>query len=153
MDIASPHAAELAEEVRAFLHGRFGIDLRIMEMRKGVGYRLDQTKQPRSRHLVDVRPVSDLPPCKRVRKVLVTAPPELIANKLTCMVGRRRTLTAFQDQADLYRLLLTFPELKTEEGPVAERLRAAEAGDDVIAAWKELVAQDIRAEEDHEEFL
>ena len=48
--------------------------------------------------------------------------------------------------------MLTFPELKTEEGPVAERLRAAEAGDDVMAAWKELVAQDIRAEEDAREF-
>ena len=29
------------------------------------------------------------------------------------------------DKADLYRLLLTFPDLKKEEGPVAERLRAA----------------------------
>jgi hypothetical protein len=154
VDIASPRAVELAEELRAFLHDRFGIDVRVREMKKGVGYRIDQTKElGGGRHLADVRPVSGLPPSKRVRKVLVAAPLELIANKLTCMVGRRRTPMAFQDQADLYRLLLTFPELKTEEGPVAERLRAAEAGDDVMAAWKELVAQDIRAEEDHEEFL
>jgi len=154
VDIASPRAAELAEEVRSFLHDRFGIDVRIRGMKRGVGFRIDQTKElGGGRHLVDVRPVSGLPPYKRVRKVLVVTPPELIANKLTCMVSRRRTPRAFQDQTDLYRLLLALPELKTEEGPVAERLRAAKAGDDVMAAWKELVAQDIRAEEDHEEFL
>jgi Nucleotidyl transferase AbiEii toxin, Type IV TA system len=153
VDIASPRAADLAEEVRTLLHGRFGIDVHVLKMRKGVGYRIDQTKQQGSRHLVDVRPISFLPPCKRVRKVLVVTPPELIANKLTCMVGRRRTLTAFQDQADLYRLLLQFPKLKREEGPVADRLSAAGAGDDVTAAWKELVAQDIRAEEEDEKFL
>jgi hypothetical protein len=144
VDIASPRALELAEELQAFLHDRFGIDVRVREMKRGVGYRVDQTKElGRGRHLVDVRPVCRLPPCKRVRKVLVVTPPELIANKLICMVGRRRTLTVFQDQTDLYRLLLQF----------AERLCVAEAGDDVMAAWKELVAQDIRAEEDHEEFL
>jgi hypothetical protein len=154
VDIASPRAVELAEEMRTFLHDRFGIDVRVRAMKRGVGFRVDQTKElGGGRHLVDVRPISGLPPCKRVRKVLVVTPPELIANKLTCMVRRWRTPTAFQDQTDLYRLLLAFPELKLVEGPIAERLRAAEASDDVMTAWKELVAQDIRAEEDHEEFL
>ena len=35
---------------------------------------------------------------------------------------------------------------------MADRLRVAKAGDEVTAAWKELVAQDIRAEEDDENF-
>jgi len=46
------------------------------------------------------------------------------------------------DKADLYRILLTFPELKTVDGPVAERLRAAGASDDDMAAWRDLVTQE-----------
>ncbi len=87
-----------------------------------------------------------------MKKVLVVTPPELIANKVAAYTHRRHKPKAGTDWRDLAILLLTFPELKKEEGPVAERLRAAEAGPDVMAAWKELVAQDIRAEEDDEEF-
>lgn len=47
------------------------------------------------------------------------------------------------DRADLAILLLTFPDLKTEEGAVAKRLRAAGADEAVMAAWKDLVAQEI----------
>ena len=47
------------------------------------------------------------------------------------------------DAADLRRLLLTFPELKTEEGPVAERIRAGEAAESAMAAWTDLVSQEI----------
>jgi hypothetical protein len=50
-------------------------------------------------------------------------------------------------------LLLTFPELKTEEGPVAERLRASGATDAVMAAWKKLVAQEILPEDEDAKFL
>ena len=48
----------------------------------------------------------------------------------------------------LAMLPLTFPELKTEEGPVMERLREAERNDELIAAWKELVAQEILPEDE-----
>ena len=82
----------------------------------------------------------------------MVTPPELIANKVASMVGRGHKAKGFQDKADLYRLLLTFAELKKDEGPVADRLRAADAGEDVMAAWKELVAQDIQPEEDEDEF-
>jgi hypothetical protein len=49
-------------------------------------------------------------------------------------------------------LLLRFPELKTELGPVLERLLAADAGEDVLLAWRELVAQEITPEQDEDEF-
>jgi hypothetical protein len=52
----------------------------------------------------------------------------------------------------LAALLLTFPELKTTEGPVAERLRAAGASAEVMTAWQELVAQEILPEDDADEF-
>jgi hypothetical protein len=152
VDIASPRAEELAEELRAFLNQRFHIAVRVREIRDGLGYRIYQVRKPTNRHLVDLRPVTALPPNQLVERVLVVTPPELIANKVASMVGRRNKPKGLQDQADLYRLLLAFPELKAKEGPVAERLRAAEAGDDVTAAWKELVALDIQAEDEDGKF-
>ena len=152
VDLASTRAAELVEELRTFLNQRFHIAVRSREIRGGIGYRIYQVRKPENRHLIDVRPVSVLPPAQRVKKVLVVTPPELIANKVAAYTHRRHKPKAGTDWRDLAILLLTFPELKKVEGPVAERLRAAEAGPDVMAAWKELVAQDIRAEEDDEEF-
>jgi hypothetical protein len=87
-----------------------------------------------------------------VKKVLVVTPPELIANKVMSMVGRQHKAKGLIDKADLYRLLLAFPELKKAEGPVAERLRAAEAGEDVMAVWKELVAEEIEPEGEDDKF-
>jgi hypothetical protein len=49
-------------------------------------------------------------------------------------------------------LLLTFPKLKAVQGPVAERLEAAGATPEIMAAWKALVAQEILPEDEDEEF-
>jgi hypothetical protein len=152
VDVASPRAAELANELRVFLRERFRMALRVTNVKGGAEYRICQVRKPKDWHLVDVRPVTALPPARRVKNVLVAAPPEVIAGKMIRMVGRRKTLKTYQDQADMYHLLLTFPELKTEEGPVSERLGAAGAGEDVMAAWKEMVAQGIQPEEDEDEF-
>ena len=148
VDIASPRAAELAEELREYLNGRFHIAVRVRTVCEGIGYRVYQVRKPQNRHLVDVRPVDPLPPAQRVQEVLVVTPAELIANKVMSMVGRQKKPRGFSDHADLARLLLTFPELKTDEGPVAERLRAAEAEPDVLAAWKALVAEEILPEDE-----
>jgi hypothetical protein len=152
VDIASPRAEELAEELREFLNKRFHIAIRVREVREGLGYRIYQVQKPKNRHLVDLRPIESLPPCQRVEKVLVVTPPELICEKVISMVHRTKAAKGLIDRADLFRLLLAFPELKIEEGPVAERLRAAGASADVLAAWKELVAQEIREEDDADEF-
>lgn len=152
VDIASPRAAELAEELRAFLHVRFRIAVRVREVKEGAGYRIYQVRKPKNRHLVDVRPVASLPPAKRVKQILVVTPPELIANKVMAFTGRRGQPKAGTDWRDLAMLLLTFPQLKAEEGPVAERLRAAGAPPEMMDAWKELVAQDIQPEDEDGEF-
>jgi hypothetical protein len=152
VDIASPRAEALAEELRAFLNKRFHIAVRVRDIREGLGYRIYQVQKPKNRHLVDVRPVEALPPTKRVKKVLVVSPPELIANKVMSMIGRQHKPKGLIDRADLYRLLLTFPELKSAEGPVADRLRAAGATAEVMAAWKDLGAQEILPEDEDEKF-
>jgi hypothetical protein len=150
VDIASLRGAELAKELRRYLNERFHIAVRVREVREGIGYRIYQMRKPEKRHLVDVRPVKVLPPAQRVRKVLVVSPPELIANKVMSMVGRQHKAKGIIDKADAYRLLLTFPELKTEQGAVAERLRAADAATEVMRAWKKLVAEEILPEDEDE---
>jgi hypothetical protein len=87
-----------------------------------------------------------------VDDVLVVEPPELIANKTAAFVSRRAKPKAGTDWRDLAVLLLQFPELKTETGPVRERLDAAGAGAEVLEAWREIVAQEIVAEDDEDEF-
>src|SRR5262245_7977153 len=109
VDIVSSRAEELAEELRAFLNQRFHIAVRVRRVQEGHGLRIYQVRKPKNRHLVDLRPVVKLPPRKRVKKVLVVTPPELIASKLTSMVGRAHKPKGFIDRADLFRLLLTFP--------------------------------------------
>ena len=47
-------------------------------------------------------------------------------------------------------MLLAFPHLKTSRGPVRDRLEAAGADQAVLAAWDDLVLQDIRPEEEDE---
>jgi hypothetical protein len=143
VDIMSQRAAELAEELRVFLNKRFHIAIRIRNVREGLNYRIYQVRRPKNRHLVDVRPVVEFPPTKRVKKVLVVAPPELIANKVIRMVNRQKKRKGFMDRADLNVLLVTFPDLKTAEGEVADRLRAAGASAEVLATWKDLVSQEI----------
>jgi hypothetical protein len=152
VDIASTRARELAEELRTYLNKRLHIATRVRDVREGLGYRIYQVRRPQNRHLVDIRPVTEFPPHKRVRKILVVTPPELIANKLMSMISRGHKAKGMIDRADLYRLLLAFPELKSKEGPVAERLRAAEAPASVMAAWKELVAEQILPEDEDEKF-
>jgi hypothetical protein len=152
VDIASPRAEELAEELRAFLNKRFHIAVRVRNIREGLGYRIYQVQKTRNRHLIDVRPVQSLPPNQRVQEVLVVTPPQLICDKVISMVQRTKVAKGLTDRADLYRLLLTFPELKTAEGPVAERLHVAEASEKVLSAWKDLVAQEILPEDDAAEF-
>src|SRR5205085_12199482 len=100
-------------ELRRLLNKRFHIAVRVRNIREGLGYRVYQVRKPQNRHLIDVRPVETLPPAERVKKVLVVSPAELIANKTMSMLGRQHKPQGLIDRADLYRLLLTFPDLKT----------------------------------------
>lgn len=148
VDILSTRAAELAEEIREFLNERFQIAVRVRKVREGIGYRVYQRHKPKNRHLVDVRSVDHLPATQRVEDVLVLTPTELIASKILSMESRRGKPKAGTDWRDLAELLLAFPDLKTEAGPVADRLRAANAPESALAAWKDVVAREIVAEDE-----
>lgn len=152
VDIASLRGEELAEELRAFLNQRFHIAVRVRNIRDGLGYRVYQVQKPKNRHLSDVRPVDSLPPCQRVNEVLVVTPAQLIAEKVRSMVQRSDPAKSLIDQADLIRLLRTFPQLKTADGAVVERLQAENAAAEVMEAWAKLAAQEIKPVDEADKF-
>jgi hypothetical protein len=152
IDLISPRAAEFAQELRDYLSQRFHIAVRVREIGEGRGFRLDQVQKPGNRHLVDVRPVSTLPAAQRIAEVLVIAPADLIAYKVVAYHQRRGHPKSGTDWRDLAMLLLTFPDLKRDPGPVTERLQAMSAAPDVLAVWKELVAQEIKPADEDDEF-
>jgi Nucleotidyl transferase AbiEii toxin, Type IV TA system len=148
VDILSPRAAQLAEELRSYLSNRFQIAVRIRSVAHGLGHRLYQVRKPNNRHLVDIRSVDALPDHAIIEGVMVVSPAELISEKVQSMVSRARSAKGPSDLTDIRRLLLTFPELKIFEGPIAERLRAVGSPDAVLDAWREIAAGEIVAEND-----
>ena len=53
---------------------------------------------------------------------------------------------------DLAILFLTFPEMKTESGPVRNALRQLGATEEEINTWHKLVAQQLSAPNEDDEF-
>jgi hypothetical protein len=152
IDLVSVRAAEVAQELRDYLSERFRIAVRVREIGKGRGYWLYQVRKSGNRHLVDLRPVETLPLAQRIEQVLVAAPVELIARKVIAYHQRRGIPQSGTDWRDVAMLLLAFPELKRESGPVVDRLHAAGADAAVLSVWKELVAQEIRPPGEDDEF-
>jgi hypothetical protein len=152
VDIISTRAVELAEELRQFLNERFHIAVRVRDIREGLGYRLYQVQKPKNRHLVDVRPVEEFPPTQRVEEVLVVTPAEVIAGKVMAYHKRRGKPKSFTDLRDMAVMFLSFPDLKTDPGPVRDRLEAAGADEAILATWKDLVAQEILPEDEDDKF-
>ena len=150
VDIASDRGAAFAEELRQHLADRFRIAVRVQEVRAGLGYRIYPVRRDGNRHLVDVRPVSRLPASQLINEIQVVTPDALIAGKLLASVNRHGKPKAFTDQRDLAVLLLRFPELKAEHGLVTERLVEAGAGPEALAAWSEMVARELVADEEDE---
>jgi len=152
LDLLSSSAEALAEELQDHLHRKFRIAVRVRRVSQGRGLRLFQVRKSGNRHLVDLRAVEKLPLAERIAGVLVMAPAELIASKVIAYHQRRGQPKSGTDWRDLAMLLLKFPELKRDSGPVLDRLQAAGASPKVLAVWKELVAQELRPTEEDDEF-
>jgi hypothetical protein len=148
VDVLSTHARELAEALKERLAGRFHLALRVREVVPGLGFRLYQVRQPKNRHLVDLRQVAELPPSQRIEGVSVAAPVELVAQKVVSIAARKGREKELSDRLDAIRLLRTFPELKLEDGEIATRLRQLQAPSQALDVWHELVEQKIEADDD-----
>lgn len=151
IDLLSTRAKELTEELREHLTQKFHIAVRVRQVGDGKEFRLYQVRKEGNRHLVDVRPVEELPQAERIEDVLVLSPAELVASKVISYHTRRGKPKSGTDWRDLALLLLTFPALKQETGAVADRLRAAGADESVMQVWRELIAQEIRLEDEDED--
>jgi hypothetical protein len=152
IDLMSLRAAELAEEMREYLSERFHIAVRVRTIGEGKGYRVFQVRKEGNRHLVNIRPVTALPESQRVEDIPIVSPPALIALKVTAYHTRRGNPKAFSDRRDLAMLLLAFPDLKKEAGPVEDSLKSLGVSEEVLSSWRQLVAEEIRQPEDDEEF-
>jgi hypothetical protein len=152
IDLMSTRARELAEELRVYLSDRFHVAVRVRVIGGGKGYRLFQVQKSGNRHLVDVRPVESLPEARSIEGVWVATPPELIARKVMSYHARRGKPKAGTDWRDLAVLLLTFPELKSDSGPVAGALNSLNASQEVLDEWHGLVRQEISVPDDEDEF-
>lgn len=152
IDLLALHAAELAQELRDYLNERFHIAVRVREIGEGRGFRLYQVQKLGNRHLVDIRPVQRLPETQRIAQVLVIAPADLIASKVISYTQRRSSPKSGTDWRDLAVLLLRFPHLKSNTGPVMDRLLATNADPKAVEVWQELVAQEILPPDEDDEF-
>jgi hypothetical protein len=147
VDLLSTDAERVAEEVRAHLARKFHIATRVREVVPG-GFRVYQVRKPKNRHLVDVRQVAALPEHRVLDGVAVATPVELAAMKVTSMASRRGKPKGDTDRADLRRLLITFSDLRTVDGPVAERLRAQGASDEVLALWRDTAREPVAPDDE-----
>jgi Nucleotidyl transferase AbiEii toxin, Type IV TA system len=152
IDLVSTCAESLAEEIRGHLSDRFHIAVRVREVKTGLGYRVFQIQKVGNRHLVDLRMVTELPIARRIENILVMAPDELVAWKVIAYHSRRGKPKAGTDWRDIAMLLLKFPELKVEMGAVRDRLFAAQASAEVMQVWEALVAQEILAVDEDDDF-
>lgn len=132
IDVLSTDAAGLAEEVRSSLTERFRIAVRVRVVADGRGFRVYQLRQPRNRHLVDVRQVDEVPEWNRIDGVRVVRAPALFVMKLESYAARKRTPKGITDKVDIVRMLQAYPEFP-DRGPVALLLaRAPQAARDAL---------------------
>jgi hypothetical protein len=148
MSICSRRAAQLAEDLRDWLGERLHVAARVREVIPGRGFRVHQVRKPSNRHLVDVRQSDELPSSQRFSGIQVIVPVDLIAMKVISLVRRAGRPKAGTDFVDVQRLLLAFPELKSEAGPVADQLRRMGANEEVLSRWGEIVQAPIEPDED-----
>ncbi|PSR18208.1 hypothetical protein C8255_08610 [filamentous cyanobacterium CCP3] len=152
IDLFSNRTADLAEELRSWLAERFQIAVRVREVKAGLGYRVYQFQKTGNRHLIDIRAVATLPPAERIEQVLVLTPHALIAQKVIAFYQRRGKPKSGTDWRDIAMLLLAFPELKADAGPVTQQLVAANASSEILAVWHDLVHQTIQPVEEDDDF-
>lgn len=79
-------------------------------------------------------------------------PDVLVASKVIALHQRCGKPKAGTDWRDIAMLLLAFPHLKEHPGPVTKHLNASSTDRSVLDTWKDLVSQELSAEEEDEGF-
>ena len=147
VDLLSTNGPALAEDLRAHLAATFHIAVRVRQIGPD-GFRIYQVQKPKNRHVAGVRHVAVLPPNEQIEGVRTVSPVELVAMKALSMSDRRGREKGISDRLDLHRLLHAFPDLRADEGPVADRLRALGGSDAALTTWREVVRERIEPDLD-----
>jgi hypothetical protein len=148
VDVMSTIAAELAELIRSEVHQKLNIATRVRSVSNERGFRVDQLRSPSNRHLVDVRQVDELLPSRSIEGILVVEPEELVVLKLFSLASRPNTPKGMTDRADLLRLLLAFPEYRSNSVKIHSLLEKREAPDEVMAIWESVISSEIQPDSD-----
>lgn len=148
LDVLSLDPADLAESLRARLADRFRIAARVRVVEPERSYRVYQLREPKNRHLADVRGVDRLPDSRRIAGVQVAEPADLMAMKVLSVDARRGREKGISDRLDLHRLLRVFPTLREGTGVVAEKLQTLAAPSTAFTVWREILAERIEPDDD-----
>jgi Nucleotidyl transferase AbiEii toxin, Type IV TA system len=149
VDLLALDAQGTADTLRAHLFERFHVAIRVREVSHAEAYRIYQVRDPKNRHLVDLRQVSALPPSRITEGVRVVAPEQLAALKVLALHSRANKPKGGTDLVDLKRLLLALPELQTNGGEtVANILSSTGASAEVLALWQNLANTPLEADDD-----
>ena len=149
VDVLTDRPAELAEELKEHLHNHFGIAVRSLRLGSGRAFRIYQVRAEGNRHFADLRqtvlPLDEVTERDGIRYVPVDI---LVAMKVIALSQRRFSPKGATDLADLRRLLLTRPELRSEVGAVSRALALLDAGTEALAQWRDLLAEPIVSDEE-----
>ena len=152
VDLLCSRPREQADALAKALGDRFRIAMRVREVIPGKGFRVYQLRREGNRHFADVRladfPLDDAVELGGIRYVSL---PTLVALKLRALSRRRLAPKGATELADLRRLLLAHPELRSEAGPVAASIERTGGGDEVVRAWRELLAEPMVADESEDQ--
>lgn len=150
VDLLSTRAEEFAEELREYLSEKFNIAIRIREVANGKGFRVYQKRKEGTRHLADVRLVSEFPNTKTIENINILSPIELIVSKIISFQSRYGKPKSWTDRRDLAVLLLQFPELMEK---VTENLQNKNVGEKILETWAEIGNQDFQIEDEDADLI
>ena len=77
--------------------------------------------------------------------------PVVVALKLRALAKRRLAPKGATDLADLRRLLIAHPELRSAAGPVAEAIARTGGGEEASRTWLDLLEQPVVSDDDVDE--
>ena len=152
VDLMSPRAPALAKELREHISDLFQLAVRIRQVKDGAGYRIFQLRESGNRHLVGIRSVDLLPHTEIIDEVRVLSPAALIASKVISHTRRRGTPKSWTDRRDLILLVLAFPDLQSNPGPVTDCLVGAGADPGELTFWQDLVGQEFTPQTEDDDF-
>jgi hypothetical protein len=152
VDLLSSQPREVAQALAQAIGDHFHIAARVREVHPGKGFRVYQVRREGNRHLADVRlaefSLDDSVEHDGIRFVSLSI---VVALKLRALAKRRLAPKGATDLADLRRLLIAHPELRTKTGPVSDAILRTGGGEDASRAWHELLEQPVITDEDVDE--